>query len=416
MAINPANFITGTTGLVDTTLFQSSVSSAVDYARINLAGGVNLAVNAGIAVRSLLPPTPTHLGITALANNYLTTAYSSLATLTAPYDSLAGVTAVSPYAGTLNSLSIAGTIGAGIRDLYASGTIASLGTQIAAGSLAGAAYQIGIADCVISARNIASPYLACASAVHSLEKTYGRVVGSSANGIVSINQYLSTVTPSYVTTLQSSVVSLSGALKATWDTIGASPSFLANAPVSILRSPAVELYTATQTAAAVSLQHGERPEIDTEVEGILEEEVDVIESRLATINQDLVEIYRGGKVAIERGGPDWYRHAMVSFRELNTHVLHLLAPDAEILPAARPEDLHNGQPTRRARLNHIFAGMSGSAFTRFYEADMKAAISLFTLLNDGTHRLGNSATPDQCRYLRGRIVGLISSMLEARGY
>lgn len=46
---------------------------------------------------------------------------------------------------------------------------------------------------------------------------------------------------------------------------------------------------------------------------------------------------------------------------------------------------------------------------------MKAAVELFELLNTGTHKLEQRATPDQVHYIRGRVVGLLSSMLDARG-
>jgi hypothetical protein len=132
------------------------------------------------------------------------------------------------------------------------------------------------------------------------------------------------------------------------------------------------MHASTHAAAAVSLSQASQLETDSEIEEILDESADAIESRLAALSQGLVETYRGGMTALERGGPDWQRHSMVSFRELSTHVLHLLAPDDEVIPNASADDLHNGRPTRRARLNHIFIQASGSSIASFYEADREA--------------------------------------------
>jgi hypothetical protein len=107
---------------------------------------------------------------------------------------------------------------------------------------------------------------------------------------------------------------------------------------------------------------------------------------------------------------------MTSFRELSMHVLHKLAPDSEVLPKASPADLHEGQPTRKARLRFIFSPVVGPEIAKFFDADMKAAIELFDLLSKGTHKLGNTATQNQIHYLRGRVSGLLASMLSARGY
>ena len=107
---------------------------------------------------------------------------------------------------------------------------------------------------------------------------------------------------------------------------------------------------------------------------------------------------------------------MSSLRELSTHVLHRLAPDNLVLPITPPTDLHEGRPTRKARLRYIFTETVGPEMTAFFEADMKAAVELLELLNAGTHRLGNRATPEQLHYVRSRVVGLLTSMLEARGF
>jgi len=223
------------------------------------------------------------------------------------------------------------------------------------------------------------------------------------------------VSPESLTHLQNSIASVSSAAHTTWEALRADNSLFAGSSLALLRSPAVELYNTAHLAGAVTLLSNQLPELDQEIEEVLDETVDELEPRLAALDQALVEVYHGAVAAIETGGPDWQRHSMASFRELTMHVLHKLAPDEQVLPGAQPTDLSDGRPTRKARLSFIFAGVAGPEMANFFEADMKAAIELFNLLNSGTHMLGNKATVEQLHYLRGRVAGLIASMLSARG-
>jgi len=279
------------------------------------------------------------------------------------------------------------------------------------------AVTVGVPESLLAVNSIASPYFASMSAVHSLEASVVRIGDTAFQSGLAYGGYGTGASAANLATLHTGVVELSGALRTTWDTLsaGAHTALLGQIGSAVLRSPAVELYTAVHAAASVSLETADRLEVDTEIEDILDEAVDVFESRLAALDQAFVTIYRGGVAALERGGSDWQRHCMVSFRELSTHVLHALAPDAKVLHSAAPADLHNDRPTRRARLNYVFGAAAGGAIASFYEADMKAALGLFDLLNDGTHRRESSVSKEQVHYLRGRLVGLVSSMLSAQG-
>jgi hypothetical protein len=414
----PNSFINNAALSIDVNRFNSTISSAVDYARISPTAGISRLVEAGATVRGLLS-SPRYA---SASDAYSTAAYTSLAALRTPYLELSRVAATSSYAGTLNSLASVGSVSASIRDLYVSDYGASEAASLAASPSIYSAQILSLRESAraFSASDLANFYLGSASAVFSLESTYARALGLgyAAQEVQPTNRYLSVAaTPLYVSALHESVISLSGALRSAWDAISGDSAFLSATPIGILRSPAIEVYTAVHAAAAVSLRSNEQPELDDEIEGILDNDVDQFESRLAALNQALVEPYRGGISAIQGGGPDWQRHAMVSFRELMTHVLHLLAPDVEVNRTAKPEEIVNNRPTRRARLSYIFAiGVPSGQFAEFYQMDLTAAMKLFDLLNGGTHQLGNSATDEQLHYLRGRIVGLVSSMLTARGY
>jgi hypothetical protein len=297
---------------------------------------------------------------------------------------------------------------------YPSHSIAnSIGSLIP--SMNASPFSTGVADAFSSTRSIVSSYLSSAASVYAVESTMARAISEMADSeALFASTILLGTSLGNLYRLHNTVSSLSLAAQRIWGGMDRNPLLLALATPAILRLPAVELYASAHAAASVSLQKEALPTKDDEVEEIINETVDTFETRLASLDHNLVEIYRGGVAAIDMGGPDWQRHSMTSFREISMHVLHKLAPDKEVI--AKGCDLHNGRPTRHARLTFIFSDVAGGELTRFFEADMKAALELFDLLSGGTHRLGNKATPEQAYYIKGRVSGLISSMFSARGY
>lgn len=357
MALDPKDFILSS-HLVDTARFGSILSSAVDAARINTLSGVSLAADAGSALRSILSPSRDLLGTTVVPVGYAASAISSLASLRQPMEVLTSLTLANPYANTLNVLASAGNIGLGINAILAQSELAtSIKPEL---TLAGTAFHLGVADSLRISSSIAAPYLASSAALFSLDTSYSRFLGAARISIAGTDVGTELIS-SRIASLQAGVLEISSALKNTWDSIRVDSAFLSATSIPLLRAPAVELYTATQASAAFSLPEEDLPDPDDEMEVILDEDGDALESRLAALHQDLVGVYRGGIEALENGGTDWQRHAMVSFRELSTHALHLLAPDDKILPNAKGGDLHNGRPTRRARLNFIFTEVAGPA-------------------------------------------------------
>lgn len=280
-------------------------------------------------------------------------------------------------------------------------------------TLHGSLLNAGLTDALSLTRSIAPAYFSSAASVFSLESVVARAT-LSGTGSLFASTFLSGTTLDSLARIDSTVSSLSIATKAVWDRIGLNSSVLEVGPVEMWRAPALELYASAHTAAAICFRRESLPAADEEIEEELGEAAESIELRLAQIDGDLVEVYRGGVMAIESGLPDWQRHSMTSFRELSTQVLHKLAPDKAVIDSGG--ELHQGRPTRRARLTFIFSNVAGGEFTEFFEADMKTALKLFDLLNGNTHRLGSKATPDQVRWLKLRLTGLIGSMLSARGY
>jgi len=100
-----------------------------------------------------------------------------------------------------------------------------------------------------------------------------------------------------------------------------------------------------------------------------------IQSWLAALDPSFAEMHRGAWNALQSGGPDSPRHAVVSMRELLRVVLKRLVPDQEL-----SED---GKTRLKARLRKL---LGGSESTAEFAASMSVALDgLYDRLNASTH-------------------------------
>lgn len=411
---DPRDYILRDPLLVDTGRFGALSSSATALAYTNPMLGATSLISAGSLAHTMLTPSTVFGSHTPVSVQYANTAIRSLAALNTNLSSVSALATLTPYSGAVSAL-VSGT---GLAERLGSVSVKALQDfepPRIASFLSDASYRVGVSDSLSRISFATEPYFASSNALLGLESRYQLGVTAQA---LSVNTaaFLPNVSSSYLTELHSGVVGLSSAATSITESFRMSDSLVANTSIDLFRAPGLELYAATRLSASVSLADISVIEDDDEVEEQLTTVINSFEARLGGLSRELVVMYRGGSEAIERGGTDWQRHALVSFRELVTHVLHLLSPDKELLRVVSPDDMHNGKPTRRARLRFIFRDQAGPEIAKFFEADLKAALELFDLLNNGTHRLDGNARKEQAHYLRGRVAGLVSSMLAAQGY
>jgi hypothetical protein len=103
----------------------------------------------------------------------------------------------------------------------------------------------------------------------------------------------------------------------------------------------------------------------------------------------LLPLWRGARQALDSKNPDRVRHYIISYREILTHLIHFLAPDEQVLSwvGGKPDYLHDGRPTRRARLLYLSRNIERRNFGPFVVKDVGAAVAVFRLFNEGTHAL-----------------------------
>lgn len=187
--------------------------------------------------------------------------------------------------------------------------------------------------------------------------------------------------------------------------------------LGLQRAPALNTYAAA-TAISTTIDP-DRSALDgmSESEQALLEISSSLEVRLASVSTDLPELYRGARAAIVAGGPDRARHFSISARELVTHLLHLLAPDSELVRwSTDPTHLVDGRPTRRARVSYIVNELAEGEYRQFADVDADNALALLNYLQDPTHRLAPTLGGADLRMFFRRTEATLSLLLEAAGY
>jgi type I restriction enzyme S subunit len=190
--------------------------------------------------------------------------------------------------------------------------------------------------------------------------------------------------------------------------IGQRLDFVAAWPPEITRLPTVEMYRATDLAYTTSVD-----ERDQEPATLDLEQGDELEVLLAKIDPNFSQLLRGAKYAMNANHPDRIRHFAASLRELITHVLHKIAPDEAVKSwSNEPQYLHDGKPTRRARILFICREIQTPKMSKFLEEDVKSTLSFIDLFQEGTHAVQPSFNDKQIKAMLLRAEGLLRYLIE----
>ena len=122
---------------------------------------------------------------------------------------------------------------------------------------------------------------------------------------------------------------------------------------------------------------------------------------LKQVDPKLVRLYIGAIQALSSNNADRTRHVLSSLRELCNHLLRHLAPDDFITPwmtrnNKNQELLHEGRPTRRARIMYICREVDNEPLSEFLTQDTKASVKLIELFNRA-HELEPRLTDEQLK-------------------
>ena len=175
-------------------------------------------------------------------------------------------------------------------------------------------------------------------------------------------------------------------------------------PAFVLPGATREIYT-TGFALETLRPWDERNDEDAEIENLfiadVERETSGCIALLRQVDLGLARPYIGAHDALNGNNPDRARHILSSLRELWNHLLRRLAPDnlvsTWILGNSNKQALlHEGRPTRRARVLYVCRELNNDPLTEFLMHDSQALVKLIDLFNR-VHELETQLTDEQLR-------------------
>ena len=175
-------------------------------------------------------------------------------------------------------------------------------------------------------------------------------------------------------------------------------------PAFVLPGATREIYT-TSFALETLRPWDERDEDEAETEIQLVAEVELETSGcialLQQVDPGLARPYIGARDALYGNNADRARHILSSLRELWNHLLRRLAPDESVaawIPGITNQKdlLHEGKPTRRARVLYVCRELNNDPLTDFLMHDTRALVKMIELFNR-VHELETALTDEQLR-------------------
>ena len=175
-------------------------------------------------------------------------------------------------------------------------------------------------------------------------------------------------------------------------------------PAFVLPGATREIYT-TSFALETLRPWDERDEdeAETEIQFVAEAELETSGciALLQQVDPGLARPYIGTRDALYGNNADRARHILSSLRELWNHLLRRLAPDdlvaAWIPGVSNHKDLlHDGKPTRRARVLYVCRELNNDPLTDFLMHDTRALVKMIDLFNR-VHELETALTDEQLR-------------------
>ena len=175
-------------------------------------------------------------------------------------------------------------------------------------------------------------------------------------------------------------------------------------PAFVLPGATREIYT-TSFALETLRPWDERDEdeAETEIQFVAEAELETSGciALLQQVDPGLARPYIGARDALYGNNADRARHILSSLRELWNHLLRRLAPDdlvaAWIPGVSNQKDLlHDGKPTRRARVLYVCRDLNNDPLTDFLMHDTRTLVKMIELFNR-VHELETALTDEQLR-------------------
>lgn len=215
--------------------------------------------------------------------------------------------------------------------------------------------------------------------------------------------------------LRESVSELTAAHRRLTESIGTFPA-ITRLPAFALSGATREVFV-TSHAVDVFRISEESDEEDVARAQLLvevESETAICIQLLKAVDSELATPYIGARKALDGTNPDRVRHFLSSQRELWNHLLRRIAPDKHVLawsPRDRRDLLHNGRPTRKARILYLCRNFSHEPLAKFVDQDTRALVTFVEFFHR-VHELNPTLTDEQLRALLLRTDSWLTYILQ----
>ena len=141
-----------------------------------------------------------------------------------------------------------------------------------------------------------------------------------------------------------------------------------------------------------------------------------VDLMLADLNPDYVTVLDEAFEALAGKSLGRVRHTLVSLRELITHVLHDLSPDADLIAWSKdPKHFDKGKPTRAGRYLYICRFVTYGAYGDYLKKSSKMTSAFFELMNV-LHDVRPDVGEFQLRLMLTDAIGILRFLLRTSRY
>jgi Predicted pPIWI-associating nuclease len=184
--------------------------------------------------------------------------------------------------------------------------------------------------------------------------------------------------------------------------ITAKPNWVYEAP-DLAKLPALDFYVSSRVLKIVSTDGTDSSAIkETDIQ-IAKEGEDEIRRFLPMVDPGLPKLWAGALESLNGNNPDKIRHFITSLRELFTHLIQILAPNAAMAQwDLEKKYLSDGKPTREGRFLFICRNLEGSKkeIAQLMQEEVASTLKLIRLFQGGTHGISPSFSPVELQFIR----------------
>lgn len=182
---------------------------------------------------------------------------------------------------------------------------------------------------------------------------------------------------------------------------------------SISRIAPIEYFSTANLLEAISVDEDITAEEELLKNEIQYENEISLSNYLPIIDPGLYKMWKGAVEAYHSDNSDKVRHFTTSIRELYTHLIKRLAPDAEIKKWAPDATyFHDGRPTRRARILFICRNINNETFNDFVKKDVDATIAFIEIFQKGTHDIDPVFSANHLLTIKSKAENTLKFLLE----